>query len=99
MKHEMTITAVLVDEQATYTIRELSQRLNISQLLLNDMEKHGLFETKTANKIDHKAVNRIETACRLLRDLEVNVQGAILAVELMDKIEDLHERLAFIERS
>ncbi len=41
---------------------------------------------------------RIQTALRLQRDLEVNLAGAVLALELLDEIKQLRQQVAFLQR-
>ncbi len=41
---------------------------------------------------------RIQTALRLQRDLDVNLAGAVLALELLDEIKQLRQQVAFLQR-
>ncbi len=41
---------------------------------------------------------RIQTALRLQRDLEVNLAGAVLALELLDEIKQLRQEVAYLQR-
>lgn len=42
-------------------------------------------------------VQRIKTAMRLQRDLEINLAGVALALELLDELDELRERDAFFQ--
>jgi len=41
---------------------------------------------------------RVQTTLRLQRDLEVNLAGAVLALELLDEIKQLRQQVAFLQR-
>ncbi len=41
---------------------------------------------------------RIQSALRLQRDLELNLSGAILALELLDEIKELRQQVAYLQR-
>ncbi|OGV27531.1 MAG: hypothetical protein A3F18_07990 [Legionellales bacterium RIFCSPHIGHO2_12_FULL_37_14] len=95
------ITTVVFDEDATYTLVEVSEELNISAELLNEMQEYGLFEVideRHEALIDQESLRKIESACRLHQDLGVNLPGVVLALELLDEIEDLRQQLAILER-
>jgi len=41
---------------------------------------------------------RIQAALRLQRDLELNLSGAILALELLDEIKNLRQQVAYLQQ-
>ena len=41
---------------------------------------------------------RLQTTMRLQRDLEVNLAGAALVLDLLDEIEDLENKVALLEK-
>ncbi len=41
---------------------------------------------------------RVQTALRLQRDLELNLAGAVLALELLDEIKQLRQQVAYLQR-
>jgi len=97
MKSNTNDFVLVVDDQTNYTLIEVCQRLNIPEALLHEMSEHGLFEIH-ASKIEHAALSRIQAACRLHQDLDVNLPGVILALELHDQLEELKLRLAVLEK-
>lgn len=100
MEEQYTITAVIVDEQITYT--KISQEFNIPESLLLEMEEQGLFKPILAANsqpvVNQQALNRIQAACRIHQDLQVNLPGVALALELLDELEVLRQQLAILER-
>ena len=41
---------------------------------------------------------RVQTALRLQRDLDLNLAGAVLALELIDEIKQLRQQVAYLQR-
>ena len=103
MTNKDVFTAVIVDEHTMYTLVEVCQLLNIPEQILDEMEAHGLFqrvisEEYAEHMIPGPAIQRIEVACRIQRDLGVNLPGAVLALELLDELDALRNRLSLLER-
>ena len=103
MNDKEVFTAVIVDEQLMYTVVEVCRHLNIPEQILDEMEAHGLFQRTVSEQhpepvIVGQAVQRIEVACRIQRDLGVNLPGAVLALELLDELDALKHRLSLLER-
>jgi chaperone modulatory protein CbpM len=98
MQEKKIITAVLVDEYETYSIQMVCEQLNIPESLMIEMEEHGLFQYEGSQHITHQALKRIESACRIHQDLGVNLPGVVLALELLEELEELRHRLSILER-
>jgi chaperone modulatory protein CbpM len=97
MNKQKLSVAVITEESVSYTIIEVSEQLAIPAELIEEMKEQGLFITDK-QLIDQHSLNRIVSACRLNRDLGVNLPGAVLALELLDELNELRHRLAIIER-
>lgn len=100
---ENLIKAVLIDEFAIYTVVEVSKRLDIPEQLLFAMEEEGLFnryyrESTSEPCIKQNDFSRIEAACRLHKDLQINLAGVVLALDLLEEIDELRHRLKILER-
>lgn len=97
----ITVTGVIVDE-AGLSITEICHRYTISEQFLFELAEQGLFHSKTVFKknsqLDANAIQRLESALRLQRDLGVNVPGAVLAIELSEKLEKLRKELEFLRK-
>ncbi len=102
MQTTMITTATIVDETTTFTVQEICTRCNVTQDLLVEMMEYGLFDFNDnldANyPIDLKTVKRIESAFHLHRDLEINMPGIAVILELKDELEQLHTELALLHR-
>jgi chaperone modulatory protein CbpM len=65
------------------------------------MVEEGILKPVAADAIHWRftatSIRRVRTAVRLQRDLEVNLAGAALALQLMDRIERLRTKLRRLE--
>lgn len=101
MKDKITLTAIVVEDESTLSYIEVCQRLQIPEELLHEMEEQGLFISITVNQdsmLNQRALQRIEAACRLQQDLGLNLPGAVLALELLDELEELRKQLSILGR-
>ena len=84
------------------TLDELAETLQVRHEIIIEMVELNLIEPKgDAPKqweFDDLCLKRAKTAASFHRDLEVNMQGIALALDLLDKIERLEQRLNTLER-
>ena len=94
-------SAELVDEDVELTLAELCQICHLSQERLLELVEQGVIEPRGHEPAHWRfhaiSVRRIHCAQRLERDLGVNVAGAALALELLEELEQLRNRLRRLE--
>ena len=97
----ITINTTVVDETTTFSIREVCTYCDISPDLLIQMVEHGLFDLDNEfddnSQIDLKTLKRVEAAFRLHRDLEINISGVALVLELNEEIEKLRDEISVLQ--
>lgn len=103
MDNKKIVAGVLIDEETTVSFIEVCQQCNISEDRLLEMLEHGLFsypeiQVRTTAYFDAKAVDRIQSACRLQQDLGINTPGVVLVLELLDDLEKIRNELAILQR-
>lgn len=102
MNQENLLTGVLIEETTTYTVTEVCRIYHIPKELLIEIIEIGLFpEQNVAAEemiLDHNNLMRLETAFRLHRDLDINLAGVALALELLDDIEQMRNELAILRK-
>ena len=87
----------LIEQDLEFTVDELcrSCRLQFDSVLAFVQE--GLLDPVGENDMQWRfkisSIRRIRTAIRLQRDLGVNLAGAALALDLLDRIAELESRL------
>lgn len=99
---QKTITAILVDETRTYSYLEVCEKFDMSETMLIEMIEHGLLNASALKLkdiiFDQKMIGRIQAARRLQQDLEVNLPGVVLALELLDELALMREELSILRR-
>ncbi len=104
MSEKDIIKGILMNGNTTFTFVEVCQRCHLSEEVLIDWLEHGLLGDDYCSssfdevQFDHQMIDRILTAYRLQNDLEVNLQGAILILELLDEMAKMQDKLAILKR-
>ncbi|CAM2799695.1 putative chaperone-modulator protein CbpM [Legionella steigerwaltii] len=102
MKQDNTIIGVLIEETTTISFNEVCQKYRIPKELLLEMVEYGLFSIKTTQtehlKLNQKDLRKIESAFRLHQDLGINLPGVALALDLLEKIDQLNEELNILRK-
>ena len=93
MKNEIIkLYTGIVIEQQTMSLSELCQCCSLPAEQLLVMVNHGIIEPLEPSvpsshwQFTGDSLIRVQTALRLQRDLDINLAGAVLAVELLDEI-------------
>jgi chaperone modulatory protein CbpM len=90
-----SLHGIVLDEQVTFTLRELSRACGIRTELIVEMVEEGVIEptaTETEWRFHGASLIRAQRALRLVRDLELNWPGAALALDLLDQLDRLQRR-------
>lgn len=102
MTKENVLIAVVIDETTTISFSEACTRYHISEELLLEMIEEGLFPIQAKAKeeltLDQQALRRIESAFRLHKDLNINLPGVALALDLLDKIDAMEHELDILRK-
>ena len=91
-------TGVLIDERSELTLDELCQACSMQTDWIVTLVEEGVLEPTGPSQASWRftgvQLKSALTIARLQRDLGVNLAGAALALELLDEIETLRQRLA-----
>jgi chaperone modulatory protein CbpM len=91
----------VVEEEVPLSLAELCQACDADAALVLELVEHGVIEPQgntpdalpSAWVFAGASLRRTRVALRLLRDLELNLPGAALAVDLLDEIARLQRAL------
>ena len=87
----------VIDEQVTFTLIELCRSCGVEAELIEDMISEGILEPAGNPGRDWRfpasSLRRTRVTLHLQRDLGVNLAGAALALDLLERIEELDARL------
>jgi len=95
--HELVISATKVEDDELITLVEICQKYNIKEDELKEMLEYGLFEMNN-DFVSLKTLSRIESAYHLKHDLDINMQGVAMVLELMDELKLLRKEIAFLNK-
>jgi len=89
--------AVIVETEVQFSLSELSRVCGVEAALLESLVQEGVLtpwgDGPTEWRFAGAILARARTATRLLRDLELNAQGAAVVIDLVDEIEALKAQL------
>ncbi len=99
--HTTVLAGVLLDESAELSLEDLSRACGVERMVLVEMVQEGLLEPLDMRTLPWRfpgeALRRTRAALRLQRDLEVNLAGTAMILDLLDEIEQLETRLRRLE--
>jgi len=97
---QKTFTGVLLDERAELSLVELSRACSSSTEWVIELVNQGVLEPVGPEQARWRfagtSLLRARAAMRLQHDLDINLAGVALALDLIDEIETLRERLGRI---
>ncbi len=102
VQREIRIEGVVMDEGFVVTLAELTQLCGSSGRTLQLLVGEGVLRPRAGGapgewRFDGVAVQRARRALRLRHDLELNLSGTALALDLLDELEALRERIRALE--
>ena len=101
-KDPSTPAVELIDDETTFTLAELCRCCAVEAELIEALVEHGILEP-TGRHGRHwcfsaSSLRRTRITLHLQRDLGVNLAGAALALDLLERIDELDARLRALSR-
>lgn len=97
------LTGVVLDERTELSLTELSQACSTSTEWVIELVQEGVLEPVGPQpkqwRFSGTSLKRAHSAMRLQTDLKINLAGVALALDLIDEIETMRERLRRFETS
>jgi chaperone modulatory protein CbpM len=90
------LTGAIFDDSAVLSLKDLSRMCSVDERHIVEFVEEGVLnviEVRSEWHFSGDALRRARLAVRLERDLELNLAGVALAVELIEEIEQLRRRL------
>ena len=99
--NQKVLKGTLLDDRIELTMHELCEACSISSEWVLELVQEGVVEpidrTQSSWRFTGICLQRARTARRLQHDLQVNLAGVALALDLMDEIDALRDRLRRFE--
>jgi len=87
----------VLDESETLTLTEISCACRVRKDEIIELVEEGIIEPRSPGRSDWSfpasELRRAHRAIRLQRDLEINLAGVALALDLLEEVEALRARL------
>ena len=94
---DQTLSGAIFEESALLTIKDLSRMCAVEERHIVEFVEEGVLSVVEINATEWHftgpALRRARLALRLERDLELNLAGVALALELMEELERLRREL------
>jgi chaperone modulatory protein CbpM len=101
-QQDTALEGVVLDEGTLVTITELTEVCQLNLTQIKRMVGEGLLHPRGARPehwcFSGVEIQRARCALRLQRDLDLNLAGAALALELLEEIHSLRNRVRLLER-
>ncbi len=100
-KKDLMIVVADYSQPESVSLEEFCEICGISPDLVNNMVAYEIIHPHgqhTSLQFSVQEVQRTKKALRLQRDLEVNLAGIALVFDLLEKIDELDQQLALMER-
>ena len=92
------LTGEIFEEYAVLSVDELSRLCAVDAAYIVELVEEGVLSVTTVEaeqwRFAGTALRRARTALRLQRDLEINLPGVALALELMEELDALRRELS-----
>lgn len=89
-------------ELFSLTLEELCENTGISSSFVMELVEYEVITpqitARSEHRIDVTQLQRIQTALRLQRDLEVNLSGIAIILDLLEERENLRNKIALLEK-
>jgi chaperone modulatory protein CbpM len=100
-KMSMALHGDLLDDELELTLAELCRACRVPAERVYELVEQGVVDPLGRDPVRWRfravSVRRVRCALRLEQDLGVNVAGAALALDLLDELDRLRQRLARLE--
>jgi chaperone modulatory protein CbpM len=97
-KRDRSRKAAVFRANSAITIQEVCRAYGVERSLVVSMIEYGIVSVPRGEAFDASAVTRLSKAARLYKDLNVNVQGIAVILDLLDELEAMRARVAALER-
>ena len=94
--HDNALFGEIFDEYTLLNVDELCRLCAVDRTFIIELVEEGVLEVIELApewRFSGRALRRARTASRLQRDLQINLPGVALALELLDELEHLRRAL------
>jgi chaperone modulatory protein CbpM len=101
-KDKMVIIADYSEESSPLSFEELCEICHISSDFINQLIDYEIIhpqgESPNEWVFDLDQLQRIKTTLRLQHDLDVNLAGVVVVLDLLEQLDEIRERIKLFEK-
>lgn len=94
---QKNLVVIHVETNPQLTLDNLCESCDVSEDFIHELMDYGIIESNPPH-FTAEHLRRVRTIKRLQEDLEVNLPGAAVVLDLMDEIDHLRTRLEWLEK-
>ena len=94
---QMTITLHEIEVDHAFTFEELCEACQTTPDFIHHVIEFGVIEPQK-NNFTLQHLRRVRKVLQLQQDLEVNLAGAALAIELTEQMERMQQKIEWLEK-
>ncbi len=102
MAADKEITVLSMEAQSELSLEELCEICHVTHEFIRELIEYGAIEPQGISievwRFNPNHMRKIQIIKRLQQDLEVNLPGAALAMDLMAQIEEMRSQLELLEK-
>ena len=91
------MSGTIFDEATEITIVELCEVCSVDRKMIDEMIDEGILDPRddgrARRRLPYSSVRRTRTVIHLQRDLGINMAGAAMALQLLERIDNLRMQL------
>ena len=97
----MVVTNISIEEEPRLNLDELCSVCRVTPEFIRDLVEYGILEDVLLQRNDFGSehLRRVRIVMHLQKDLEVNLPGAALVLDLMDEIEEIRKQLEVFQKT
>lgn len=98
MKEPVSVTTVsILDENLEFSLHQICRYCDLESEQVVEMVTEGIVEPRGDRPVNWRfngyMLKRVQIATRLQRDLEINMPGVAVIIDLLNELEELRQRL------
>lgn len=98
-KHDLImLTEITVEDQPELSLEELCRVCQVTPDFLQELIAYGVIEPHIEGFFDAQHLRRVRIVRHLQQDLEVNLAGAALVLDLMGQIEEMRAKIEVLNK-
>ncbi len=94
------VAGIVLDEESALSLDELAHACDVQAAWVLELVEEGVIEATAREPVwrfEGASLGRARLAARLQRDLDVNLAGIALVLDLIEELESLRSRLRLLD--